>query len=140
MKVRTLDGHPAMLTEFFERGKWTLVMIWTTYCAVCKQQFPMISAFHDVHHDRDVKVVGIALDGYHAIDKVRAYVGKSELSFYNLVGDLSEIAPGMEEMTGQRFEATPTYLLFNTRGQIDGMMVGPIEVEQIERFIKENPS
>lgn len=140
MKVRTLDGHPAMLSEYFEPGKWTLVMIWTTYCGVCKQQFPMISAFHDAHHDTDIKVVGIALDGFQYVDAIQAYVTESQLSFDSLVGELFEISPGVEEATGQRFDGTPTYLLFDTRGQISALKVGPIKVDEIQRFIQDNPS
>ncbi len=140
MKVRTLDGHPAMLTEFFEPGKWTLVMIWTTYCGVCKQQFPMINAFHAEHHDKDAKVVGIALDGYHYVDAIRAAVAESQLSFNSLMGELSEIAPGVEEATGEEFSGTPTYLLFDTQGQPSALKVGPMKVDEIERFIQDNPS
>ena len=140
IKVRTLEGHPAMLSEFFEPGKWTLVMIWTTYCGVCKQQFPMISAFHDAHHDTDVKVVGIALDGFHYVDEIQAYLAQWQLSFDSLIGELSEISPGVEEATGQRFSGTPTYLLFDTQGQISALKVGPIKVDEIQRFIHDNPS
>ena len=129
-----------MLSEFFEPGKWTLVMMWTTYCGVCKQQFPIISAFHDQHRDTDVKVVGIALDGYPHVDKIRAYVADNQLSFDSLMGELSEISPGVEEATGERFSGTPTYLLFDTQGQVSALKVGPVQIDEIERFIQENPS
>jgi thiol-disulfide isomerase/thioredoxin len=140
MKIRTLDGQNAMLSEYFEPGKWTLVMIWTTYCGVCAQQFPLISAFHSKHRDSDLKVVGISLDGFRYADQVRAYMTQRAPAFDSLIGEVAEIAPSFRETTGEAFNGTPTYLLFDPKGQISGQKAGPIETEEIERFIRDNPS
>ena len=139
-KVRSLDGDLTVLSTLFEPGKWTLVMIWTTYCGVCKDQFPLLEAFHSAHQSTDAVVVGIALDGYDHIDKIAAHIAENAISFPNFVGELPQISPSVEEATGERFDGTPTYLLFNAEGAIMAFKVGPIRLGEIERFIEENPS
>ncbi len=140
IKVRTLDGQKAMLAEYFEPGKWTLVMIWTTYCGVCAQQYPIISALHNERHEEDLKVVGISVDGYRYTEEVRVYIANRPPSFDSVIGEIAEIAPGFNETTGEEFKGTPTYLLFDPQGQIAAQTVGPIKTEAIDRFIRDNPS
>ena len=36
-KVQTLDGDEVPLSNYFEPGKWTMVMLWTTYCRTCRK-------------------------------------------------------------------------------------------------------
>jgi len=139
-KARDLDGGQTVLSAHFEPGKWTLVMLWTTYCGACQQQFPLLNAFQDAHRLADAKVVGIALDGYHQIDEIRAHIAKNRISFPNLAGELSQISPSIKEATGEPLDGTPTYLLFSTIGDIAAFKVGPIQAGEIERFMKENPS
>ncbi len=140
IKVRTLDGQNAMLSEYFEPGKWTLVMIWTTYCGVCAVQYPIISALHNERHDEDLKVIGISVDGYRYAEQVRAYIAKRPPSFGSVIGEAAEIVPGFNETTGEEFKGTPTYLLFDPQGRISAQTVGPIKTEAIDRFIHDNPS
>ena len=45
--LHTLEGKPYSLDNAIGDGQWTLVMFWATDCTICKQQEPLISAFHD---------------------------------------------------------------------------------------------
>ena len=140
IKVQTLDGSSAMLSEFFEPQKWTLVMVWTTYCGVCREQYPKVAAFHDAHHDTDVKVVGISLDGFDRVDAVRAYIAERPQSFNSVIADLAEVASGYQRSTGEPFAGTPTYMLFSPQGELLGHIVGPTKMEAIEKFIVDEQS
>lgn len=138
MKLRTLDGAQVMLADFFEPEKWTLVMLWTTYCEVCRGQFPLVNAFHTAHADGDAKVLGVALDGPGASDMVTRHVAAHGIRFETLVTEVAEAAASLAEETGTPFAGTPTYLLFDGRGTLAARVDGPVTREALEAFVRDH--
>jgi len=138
LEVRTLDGASAPLSTYFEPGKWTLVMLWTTYCGTCRAQYPAVSAFHDKHKDTDAKVVGISLDGYAEVAKVRAYIASKPMSFDSAIAEVAAIAAAYKAITEESFSGTPTYLMFDPDGALVAYVAGILTMEAVERFISEN--
>lgn len=139
MKLRTLEGASVMLPEFFEPGKWTVVMLWTTYCTVCRSQFPMVNAFHDAHAERDAKVIGVALDGLAEAATVTAHVAAHGMRFPTLLTEVGEAAASLVEATGKPFAGTPTYLLFDGHGALRARVDGPLRPAALEAFVGEHP-
>ena len=137
-QVKTLDGRETTLAEHIDGGKWTLVMVWSTYCSLCKEQYPVMSEFNDRHKDKDAKVIGISVDGYDEMEKVRQYVKKSTMSFDNLIAEASTIASIYENATEESFTGTPTYLMFNPKRQVAAYNAGQLSLEKIETYIREN--
>ncbi|MGI9303940.1 MAG: TlpA family protein disulfide reductase [Gammaproteobacteria bacterium] len=135
-ELRTLDGEPATLNDYVGKGQWTLVMLWATDCPVCKKQKPEISSFHNKHKNSDANVIGIALDGYENIDDIRAYLREHQPSFPSVVGDLALVAFNYQAVTEEPLLGTPTYLLFNPKGELIGNNAGPLRPEAIEIFIE----
>jgi len=133
--LKTLEGTDTTLAEQVQGGRWTLVMMWTTYCGICRRQYPVISEFHDRHHGGDATVIGIALDGYAALDEVRAYVAKKPFSYPTVVGEPEVLGATFEKATGERFTGTPTYLLFNPARQLIATSSGEVELAILERYV-----
>ena len=119
-------------------GKWTLVMIWATHCHICKEQKPLISAFHEAHKDLDAHVYGVALDGPSALPSVRQYMKSHRVLFPTYVGDIGSIAASYQALTDEPFRGTPTYLLFNPDGELMGNNPGPISIAALEQFMARN--
>lgn len=138
IEVRTLDGETVPLSRYFEPGKWTLVMMWTTYCGACRSQYPAVSAFHDKHRDTDAKVIGMSLDGFAESEKVRAYIADKPMTFESSIVDPDAIRAAYKVLTEESFTGTPTYLMFNPAGDLVAHVPGLIAVEDIERYIAEN--
>ncbi|MBM4228983.1 MAG: thioredoxin family protein, partial [Gammaproteobacteria bacterium] len=44
LAVQHLDGRESTLAAEIKGGHFTYVMVWTTYCGVCKQEYPKLSA------------------------------------------------------------------------------------------------
>lgn len=130
-----MDGKAANPSSTIGTGKWSLVMIWATDCPVCKQQKPKVSAFYDKHKDVDADVFGISLDGKQDLKKVNQYIVDHKPTFRNFVGELRRVASDYQSLTGESFRGTPTYLLFNPRGELEGVNPGPITVRALEKFI-----
>ena len=138
-EVRTMDGKDVPLSSYFEPGKWTMVMLWTTYCTTCRKQYPIISEFHDKHKDTDAKVVGISLDGHALMDKVRDYVVAQPISFETSVVEIAKFSKAYKAITEDNFTGTPTCLMFDPSGAMVAHAAGPMKIEIAERFIADSP-
>ena len=135
VRVQTLDGQRGSLAEFLSHDKWTVVMVWTTYCEVCRQQYPTISAFHRQHRDKDAVVLGIALDGYDQDAKIKAYQATHAHSFPSVMASVDDFTDKYARATGEAFTGTPTYLLFNAKGDLRAFLDGPVTAAALEKFI-----
>jgi len=132
------SGNDVLFKDLKGNGKWTLVMLWSTHCHVCHIDKPKISAFHDKHKQGDIEVVGIALDGIENLDTVKNYLLNNKVSFPSYVGNTAIIASHYYGMTKENLRGTPTYLLFNPKGELLGNNPGSLSTEAIERFIARN--
>jgi len=130
-----IDGTLVTSEADIGNGKWQLVMIWSTDCHICAAMKPTLSAFHDKHKESDAQVYGIALDGRQNIELVERYMIDHKVSFPTYIGELGLIAVNFEINTETRFAGTPTYLLFNPTGELVGMDVGMLSIDELEAFI-----
>ena len=135
LNLQTLDGRRADLGELLSHDKWTLVMVWTTYCGVCRTQYPVIGAFHAAHKDKDAVVLGISLDGYDQGEKVRAYQVSHAQNFPSVLASAEDFTDKYQRTTGERFTGTPTYLLFDPGARLRAYIDGPISAADIEGYI-----
>lgn len=133
--LRTLDGEDTGLGAVLSEDKWTLVMVWTTYCGVCREQYPVISEFHTRHADEDAVVVGIALDGYAKAEKVARYREEKQHSFPSLLAEAEEFGTKYALTTGVDFTGTPTYLLFDPDRRLRAYLDGPVTRDALEGYL-----
>ncbi len=136
VQVQDLAGRHAGLGEFLNKDKWTLVMIWTTYCGACRKQYPMISEFHTKHKDSDATVLGIALDGYDQQQKIKTYQAAHAQNFPSVMADSDEFIGKYQRTTGEPFTGTPTYLLFDAKGGLRAYIDRLVSIADIEAYIK----
>jgi thiol-disulfide isomerase/thioredoxin len=136
VEVRTLDGKNSTLADQVRSGHYTVVMMWTTYCHVCKGEYPELSAFHDAHVGKDAEVVGISLDGYAEIDKVRQFVAGRPFTYPTVLAEADRMASMFEAATGDRFTGTPTYLVFNPQRQLVAARSGDLTRDVLENFLR----
>lgn len=133
--VTTLSGQPSSLGEQLERGKWNVVMLWTTYCGVCREQYPAISEFHRRHADTDAVVLGISLDGPNKAAKVASYRQAQSHAFPSVITTVDHFRDMYEKATGESFTGTPTYLVIDKQGGLRAFLGGPTSLEQLEQVI-----
>lgn len=135
IEVESLDGKRSKLGAFIARDKWTLIMVWTTYCGICREQYPIISEFHTKHSASDATVVGISLDGYGQGEKVSAYQQARAHSFPSVLAEADDFSVNYEKTIGKPFTGTPTYLLFDRKGSLHAFMDGTVTLKALERSI-----
>ncbi|MCC6709318.1 MAG: TlpA family protein disulfide reductase [Gammaproteobacteria bacterium] len=136
VEVQSLDGRRAGLGEFLAKDKWTLVMVWTTYCGACLKQYPLISEFHNKHKDKDAAVLGVSLDGFGESEKVKTYQGAHQQNFPSVLADPDDFIAKYQRTTGEKFTGTPTYLLYDAKGSLRAYIDGLVSTADIEGYIK----
>ena len=137
--VYDLDGKAGAFADHIKPGRWTVVMMWTTYCGVCRKQYPLVSAFHEAHRGKDGEVLGVSLDGPGALPEVRAYVAKAPFSFPTVVAEPETMARMFEHATEEPFTGTPTYLVFNPERQLVALKSGEVGSETLDNYLKKKP-
>lgn len=130
-----LDGKQHEMSEYIGKGKWVVFNIWGPGCPPCVSEMPELQNLHDAHKDKDLIVVGLALDfpgfGYADRKKVQAFVDDYFITFPIMLGDSRTI----ESMGGGHLQGTPTTLVYNPDGELVGMQLGEINQKVVEDFI-----
>jgi thiol-disulfide isomerase/thioredoxin len=86
--VETLDGKPAQLGAAFA-GKPAVIEFWATWCAVCKELEPAVTAAQ-LKHAGKVAFIGVAVSVNQSPERVRRYTAehlKGFTHFYDRKGD-----------------------------------------------------
>lgn len=131
--LRDLDGRERNVSEFIGKGKWTVVVAWAHDCHICDREIGEMSAFHRAHAKKDASVVGVTLDGAAQLPQARDFVKRHKLPFVNLVAEPKQEI--MRQFGAGDFVGTPTYYIYNPKGEIVGQNVGPVTRKEVEAFI-----
>lgn len=134
--LQDFDGAPKKLADFTGQGKWLVVMMWANDCHVCNQEAHQYVAFHEKHHKIDAQVLGISLDGERSKNEAKAFIARHKLNFPNIIGEPEEVAGIYEDLTGVNWFGTPTFLIYNPKGELRAQQVGAVPVNLIEDFMK----
>jgi thiol-disulfide isomerase/thioredoxin len=123
------DVHGKTLKLSAYRGKWVLVNFWATWCPPCQIELPELSALHNAHKNRDLVVIGIAMDYKNA---------KTVLDFIKAKAIPYPIVLGNDDTASQigNFDGLPTSFLYNPSGELAAAHTGAITRDDIEHFIK----
>ena len=111
------------------KGKWVLVNFWATWCPPCLEEIPDLIALHDKHKDKDLVVLGVALD-YRSPQQVKEFAEQMFISYPVILGSY-ESAAQVGAVNG-----LPTTYLFNPQGKMVAYNVGAITRKSIENYIK----
>ncbi|MDZ7754493.1 MAG: TlpA disulfide reductase family protein [Gammaproteobacteria bacterium] len=138
-----LEGNPADLSRHTGQGKWLLVKFWASDCHVCAQEAPSVTAFHERHREDDAEVpaevLGIALDGPDNMAAVQAFRERHGARFPSLVMEPEAGWRLFQQLTGQPWLGTPSYLIYGPDGQLLAQQVGAVPMAMVEDFISRKP-
>ena len=131
--LKGLDGSDRNVNEFIGHGQWTVVVVWSADCPICRREIYQMAFFHDVHKNKDAAVLGISVDGYANKAKAQAFVDDQSLNFPNLIGDPRDAS----RIGGGAFIGTPTHYFFAPDGRFVTQRIGPLTQEQAEKIIRD---
>jgi peroxiredoxin len=84
--LKDIDGNTVSLSDF--QNRVVIIDFWATWCHACEDSSPELDDVYRKFKDRGVMLLGISLDeGSDAVDKVRAFKDRLNLSYPMLMGD-----------------------------------------------------
>jgi len=132
-ELETRSGERTTLTSALAPGAWTLVQLWTTDCAPCERDKPVLDRWHRRHAPAGTAaVIGVALDGPDALALIEAVHERTPTSYPTLVALDDVFEEQFLGLVGTDFRATPTYLLYSPAGEFQGAHVGPVSEAMLD--------
>lgn len=110
------------------KGKWVLVNFWATWCPPCLEEIPDLIALHDKHKDKDLVVLGVAMD-YNSSQQVKDFAEQMFVSYPVILGTQASAAQ-VGSISG-----LPTTYLFNPQGKMVAYNVGALTRKAVESYI-----
>jgi thiol-disulfide isomerase/thioredoxin len=121
-------GKPTPITTW--RGKSLIINFWATWCAPCRHEIPLLQSIRREWLDRNVEVVGIAVD-YR--DKVVAYADDLKISYPLLIGE--DDALDVAQAFGVDSPAFPFTVFTDRRGEVVALYVGELHKIQVDLIL-----
>lgn len=125
--LRSVDGRLVRLADY--RGKAVVLDFWATWCKPCRASMPHLNAIQDRYGARLV-VVGVSVDDGGAQD-VRRFAEDLGIKFRVAMADervLDAYGP---------LRSIPTTFFINRRGDVVRRVVGYIDPETLDSYVKE---
>jgi len=121
-------GQPTSIAAW--RGKSLIINFWATWCAPCRHEIPLLQSIRREWRDRNVEVVGIAVD-YR--DKVVAYADELKIAYPLLVGE--DDALDVARAFGVDSPAFPFTVFTDQRGEVVALYVGELHKPQADLIL-----
>ena len=134
-ELADFKGSPKTLESMTGQGKWSIVMFWAHDCHACNKEAHQYVAFNDKHKNTDAEVIGISMDGKKHKKDAEAFISRHKLNFTNLIGEPYDVAGIFEDLTGADWVGTPTFLIYNPKGELRAQQVGAVPTDLIEEFM-----
>jgi len=128
---------PSALDNYIGSGKWLVVKIWASNCAVCNSEAHRYVDFHEFHKDTDATVLGISLDGDDRT-AAQSFIQRHDVNYPNLITDYATGGQWFTSLTGQRFAGTPGFLIYDPDGILRAQQIGAVPTVLSEKFMSSN--
>ena len=126
--VRTLEGKSLRLSELKNRP--LIVDFWATWCGPCKASMPHLSSMQSRYEKRGLAVIGMSVDDG-GPENVRKFANKLGVKFTLAMAD-DEILDAYGPI-----RSIPTTFFINRKGDIVRRVVGYIDGETMDDYVKE---
>ncbi|MCR4304593.1 MAG: TlpA family protein disulfide reductase [Gallionella sp.] len=124
--LEDIQGKTHRLADY--RGKWVLVNFWATWCTPCLSEIPELTSLHDAHKDKDLFVIGIAIESGSS-RKVSDFAQAHGISY--------PVVMGNRKITAQigKLDVLPTSYLYNPKGEQVSYQAGEVTRASMETYI-----
>ncbi len=119
------NGKPQSLQQY--AGKTVVLNFWATWCEPCREEMPELSALHVASKDKNIVVLGMAVDDVAAIN---AFVKETKVSYPLFAAEMQgmEIASNL----GNDKSVLPFTVIINADGSVVKTYFGRISKALLE--------
>ena len=135
--LKDFKGEFHTIDDYKKDGRWLIVMLWASDCHVCNQEAHEYVKFHSAHANKDAQMLGISLDGKSTKAEAEKFIQKHKVNFPNLIGEPEMVAQMYQNLTGNAWVGTPTFLVYGPDGELRAQQVGAVPTSVIESFMAE---
>ncbi len=125
-----LDGQVRESAEW--DGQLRVVNFWASWCAPCIREIPLLIELQDEYRDRNVTVLGIAIDFEEA---VKAFAEKLAFNYPVLIGQMD--ATELSNAVFADSPGLPFTAFVDAEGRIVRVHAGEIHREEAEAYLAE---
>ncbi len=122
------NGKPQPLNQW--QGKTVVLNFWATWCAPCREEMPELSELHTEYQDKNVVVLGIALDETTAI---KAFMTETPVSYPLL--EAEDTGGQIAASLGNDKSALPYTVIIKPDGSIANTYFGRISKALLEEAL-----
>lgn len=126
--LQGLDGKSVSIDDW--RGRSLVINFWATWCAPCRREIPLLEALAGEWADRDVTVVGIAVDHR---EQVSAFAKQLKIGYPVLIGeqDALDVAGAL----GVESPVFPFTVFTDRRGEVVALFIGELHKAQVNLIL-----
>lgn len=119
------NGQAHALKQY--QGKKIVLNFWATWCEPCREEMPELSSLHEEGKDKNIVVLGIAIDD---ADAIHDFTKETKVSYPLLVADMQgmEIANNLGNDKG----VLPYTVIINTDGSVAKTYFGRVTKSMLE--------
>jgi peroxiredoxin len=131
------DGNAKTLDDYTGKNKWTVVMVWVSWCKVSNKVVHEYVDFDTLSDDYNATVMGISMDGMDKKADALGFIEKHEIEFPNLIDDYDDVADLFNRLTGTEWKGTPAFLVYSPTGKLVLAEQGGVPAKAIMEFIQQ---
>ena len=121
-------GHPQSLKRY--AGKIVVLNFWATWCEPCREEMPELSKLNDAYKNKNVIVLGVAIDDVGAVGN---FVKETKVSYPLFAADMQ----GMQYATnlGNDKDVLPYTVIIKTDGTVAKTYFGRVTQHLLEETL-----
>ena len=123
-----MAGKPTSIAAW--SGKSLVLNFWATWCAPCRREIPLLEALHGEWAERNVRVVGIAVDHR---EQVLAYARDFKIPYPLLIGE--QDALDVAAQFGVDSAVFPFTVFTDRRGEVVALFLGELHRPQADLIL-----